>query len=37
MEEAVLHDCGPHPPKFNTNATVNKVERTSVGLYANPE
>ena len=23
------------PPKFNTNATVNKVERTSVGLYAN--
>lgn len=23
------------PPKFNTNATVNKVERTTVGLYAN--
>ena len=23
------------PPKFNTNATVNKVERTSVGLCAN--
>lgn len=23
------------PPKFNTNATVSKVERTSVGLYAN--
>lgn len=23
------------PPKFNTNASVNKVERTSVGLYAN--
>ena len=23
------------PPIFNTNATVNRVERTSVGLYAN--
>ncbi len=35
MEKLSFTTVDRTPPKFNTNATVNKVERTSVGLYAN--